>query len=52
VETKGTGKTALVTRRLYGKAVSLSAFGMNLGNLRPDFRKMVTDAIYTEPNDI
>ena len=51
VETKCAGGSAFITRRLYGKAVCSAAFGMNLVDLRPDFRIMMADAICAEPND-
>jgi hypothetical protein len=52
VQTYVAGNALRITWRLYGQAVGLTTPGMNLRNLRPDFRKMPPDAICTETNHI
>jgi hypothetical protein len=52
VKTQGTRTSFFITGRFCGKAVGLAALSIDLGNLWCDFRKMVTDAICAEPNDI
>jgi len=52
VETPSTGKSFFIKWRFYGKSVGPAALGVNLADLRPDFGKMMTDAICAEPNDV
>jgi hypothetical protein len=52
VNTQGTRTSFFIMGRFCGKAVSLAALRMDLGNLWCDFREMATDAICAEPNYI
>jgi len=52
METQPTGASSFVTGRFCEKAVGGAALGMDPGDLIPDFRKMITDAICAEPYDI
>jgi len=52
VHTNRTRDASWIMGRFHRKAISPAAPGMNVGDLRPDFRKMATDAICAESNDI
>jgi hypothetical protein len=52
VVTQATRNASSIAGRFSGKPVGAAALGVDLGDLWPDFRKMVTDTIRAEPDDI
>jgi hypothetical protein len=50
--TQGTRKAFFITGRFCRKAVRPATLGVDLGDLWPDFRKMVTDAIRAKSDHI